>query len=553
MNREISFKKTIRSLKAKAKQGNFYSALQLSDYFKEGKFVDKDEAQSEAYLHKAFDIFKNQNLKVTELNIENFRLFDSLKLRNFDDNLNVFIGNNGAGKTTILDAIDLSLSWLSISINKNGGSGDFIELEDINIFNSSIYSTVTTNIKFNSQLSADIELSKSKDGRVKTRSKYSDIKKVGSFYKIANEYDKSFNLPLLSYYNVMRSYDVNPKDIKSTDIYSSTNTDKFDAYHKSLTGKTDFSSFFKWYKNIDDILSKRKANSDNVVAKGTLEINDDLLAKLSEMIHLGKDSLSIEDFAQLASQKSDEETDHTDASSASTSELLKVRELVNKVISNFMEGYSDIRVQVEPYLDLVIRKHNSSISVMKLSQGEKTLLALVLDIARRLIILNPSRENPLHGNGIVLIDEFDLHLHPKWQRELANKLVENFPNCQFFLTTHSPLVLSEVDPKHVFILEESNESVALVRPKQTFGLDSSDVLDMLMTPQDREQLSQSQFVFEKLEEISNLIDEETTTSLAHAHKLIDELEIQTKGSTPEIIKMRVRLKAAYEWCEDEED
>lgn len=86
---------------------------------------------------------------------------------------------------------------------------------------------------------------------------------------------------------------------------------------------------------------------------------------------------------------------------------------------------------------MTVIKNGSEISIFNLSQGEKTLIALVSDIARRLVILNPSLENPLNGYGIVLIDEIDLHLHPKWQQTIVQKLENTFPNIQFILSTHS--------------------------------------------------------------------------------------------------------------------
>ncbi|MPX98373.1 ATPase, partial [Salinivibrio sp. VYel6] len=210
--------------------------------------------------------------------------------------------------------------------------------------------------------------------------------------------------------------------------------------------------------------------------------------------------------------------------------LYRHRELINKVIKNFMGNYSDIEVQLEPMIDLVIKKNNRKISVMQLSQGEKTLLALILDISRRLIILNPSLENPLRGQGIVLIDEFDLHLHPKWQRVVANKLVETFPNCQFFLTTHSPLVIGEVDPKHIFIFSENSESkLVLLRPKQSYGLTSNQVLNELMNDESTPQLGRAQKVENRIQDIFELIEEEDKKSLVLAQSKIEELEKDLHG------------------------
>lgn len=251
MNKEFSHEKSIRALEKNAKNGNFHSALELSSNYEKGRFVDKDIENSEKYKKLAYDIFKKQNLKLKKIKINNFRLFNEISINDFDDNLNIFIGNNGAGKTTILDAIELSLSWLSISINKNGGSGGYIEESDINFYTSIPFSTVTSFIEINSKVKASLELSQSKSGIVKTKNKLHEFKSVGDFYKTANNFDENFNMPLLSYYNIMRSYDVNPKDFKGLDDLSvDSMSDKFDGYQKSLTGKTDFRAFIKWYKKL---------------------------------------------------------------------------------------------------------------------------------------------------------------------------------------------------------------------------------------------------------------------------------------------------------------
>ena len=81
-----------------------------------------------------------------------------------------------------------------------------------------------------------------------------------------------------------------------------------------------------------------------------------------------------------------------------------------------------------------------------MSDGYRITIALVADIAARLAEANPSAEssgldNPLNANGIVMIDEIDLHLHPKLQREILRRLTKIFPNVQFVVSTHSPNVV----------------------------------------------------------------------------------------------------------------
>jgi len=87
------------------------------------------------------------------------------------------------------------------------------------------------------------------------------------------------------------------------------------------------------------------------------------------------------------------------------------------------------------------------------SQGEKSLMALVGDIARRLAMMNPGLENPLHGEGIVLIDEIDLHLHPQWQRGIIQRLRDTFPKCQFLLATHSPIAHCVAKEVRCYVLD----------------------------------------------------------------------------------------------------
>ncbi|EGQ9799178.1 AAA family ATPase, partial [Vibrio parahaemolyticus] len=150
--------RSIRSLKQKAKKGNIYSALQLKDYYESGKFVEKNLSEAENYKKLAYDFFKEQKVELSRLDLVNFRAFELASFENLDSNLNIFIGNNGSGKTTILDAIHLSLSWLSISINKNGGNGDQVEKDDINIYNKAHYSSVSSTISLNNNIKASIEL-----------------------------------------------------------------------------------------------------------------------------------------------------------------------------------------------------------------------------------------------------------------------------------------------------------------------------------------------------------------------------------------------------------
>jgi predicted ATP-binding protein involved in virulence len=89
------------------------------------------------------------------------------------------------------------------------------------------------------------------------------------------------------------------------------------------------------------------------------------------------------------------------------------------------------------------------------------MLAMVMDLARRMAQANPRLEDPLQSEAIVLIDEVDLHLHASWQQTILPDLLRVFPNAQFIVTTHSPQVLTTVEPEQIQILDWQNNQPSL--------------------------------------------------------------------------------------------
>lgn len=118
-------------------------------------------------------------------------------------------------------------------------------------------------------------------------------------------------------------------------------------------------------------------------------------------------------------------------------------EAVREALRETFPGYGELIVQRSPRAFLM-NKGNQKFHFEHLSDGEKCYITLVADIARRLAMANPNAEHPLEGKGVILIDEVDLHLHPTWQSEVITRLRNTFPGCQFFITTHSPFVVSNV-------------------------------------------------------------------------------------------------------------
>jgi predicted ATP-binding protein involved in virulence len=125
---------------------------------------------------------------------------------------------------------------------------------------------------------------------------------------------------------------------------------------------------------------------------------------------------------------------------------------IAEALSVFLGGFRNLRVQQSP-LRLLVDKNGYTFDLTQLSDGERSFLALICDLVRRLTLANPELPNPLLGAGVALIDELELHLHPKWQREVRDKLIATFPNIQFITTTHSPFIIQSMKPGELINLD----------------------------------------------------------------------------------------------------
>ena len=173
-------------------------------------------------------------------------------------------------------------------------------------------------------------------------------------------------------------------------------------------------------------------------------------------------------------------------------EVLKIREsadysdpaltCVRKVIETMIGNVKDLQIKRSP-VRMVVNKEGKEIRVDMLSDGEKCTLALLGDLTRRLVLANPCADNPLEGKGIVLIDEIELHMHPSWQRRILHVLKEVFPNIQFIITTHSPLVLGEAGDDYDIISLKTDDDgfgYALTEINRMDGFDSNLILEEYM-------------------------------------------------------------------------
>lgn len=418
-------------------------------------------------------------------------------------NVTVFIGNNGAGKTSILKALATSLSWFVARLRSEKGSG----------------SPIPEGVILNGHASAKIELilvdergqsanpdaqdeghsyqwSLARTEKGKKTSYSSDLvdaTRLADLYRDFLTRNDKASLPLIAFYPVERVVLDVPLKIKERHSFL-----QLDGYDNALNQGVDFRRFFEWFREREDVENESGLAQD-VLDKvlQTLGNNPEIWQKLNSLMASSRDR-------QLTA--------------------------VRTAIANFMPGFSNLRVRRKPRLHMSIDKDGQTLNVLQLSQGEKSLMALVGDIARRLAMMNPGLENPLRGDGVVLIDEVDMHLHPTWQRTIIKRLTDTFPNCQFILTTHSALVIS--DCKDVLVYALDNGEITQV-PSQ-YGQDANTVLLDVMNTDIRNAAVNSQ-----INDLRDLIED---GKLDAAQALLEKLDADLPIQNMELAKARLLLR-----------
>ena len=194
--------------------------------------------------------------------------------------------------------------------------------------------------------------------------------------------------------------------------------------------------------------------------------------------------------------------------------------------ARFLPGCTDLSAGSEKGQSLIVTKGDLELDIRQLSDGERGVLGVALDLARRLSQANPESKDPLiSGRAVVLIDEIDLHLHPGWQRKIVHKLESAFPLCQFIATTHSPQVVGEVPRDRVQLL--STDGVAA--PSVAKGADSNWLLEHVM-----DAASESPQSAALIEEVENSLVE---GDLIGARTALRSLRQLIKGETGETARL----------------
>ncbi len=418
-------------------------------------------------------------MNITKLELTHFRGAQALRL-DFHERLNVFVGVNGAGKSSVLDAAAILLSWMINRIKHASASGRPISESDIQNGES------TANIKVTCKMQGRYfgwNLAKTRKGHNKrgVASVLVTLSEIAKQWQSEiSEHDEKVNLPLMAYYPVNRAVLDIPLRIREKHRFG-----LLAAYDEALSGGASFRQFFEWFREREDLENEIRRDRQTLFQKINAPFPDPQL------------------------------------------------ETVRQALEQLMPDFKNLTVRRNP-LRMEVEKKGKRLSVNQLSDGEKCLMAMVGDLARRMAIASPVRNNPLEGEGIVLIDEIDLHLHPKWQRMIIPKLTNIFPKCQFIVSTHSPHVLTHVQPESIYLLKETEEGIVSTQPAESYGKTTDRILEDLMGLE----TTRPDPVSERLDMLYQEIEK---GQLSEARKIIKEMKNKI-GEDPELVKAGVLIK-----------
>lgn len=413
---------------------------------------------------------------ISSLYIENFKLFKKKKLY-FNDQFTLIIGNNGIGKTSILEALAIGLGGFLAGFDgvqtrnilydeirrewDKPGDATITKEPQLPVIIECEGTIVDKNFKWRRTKNSI----HGKTTRSEARELIFTAKKMQN--AIVKEKDHSIILPVISYQSAGRLF--SQKKNKWVDPFKRDEMSRFIGYTDCLEAESNIKLFVNWLRRMTTIqLQKRK--------------------KIGEL----------------------------DA----------VLNAVEVFMRGLVEGQEEVSIEYDfEEEEVMVELGEQRIPLRMMSSGYRSVIGMVADISYRMAILNPQlRENAIKETpGVIVIDELDLHLHPKWQWKIVQDLKRTFPKVQFIATTHAPIIISSCSDIEIINLHGDDESSESVKETNPYGWQVEDILTDIMNT-----YSRSPEIQKEINELENLF------SLKALGKLSEEQLLQLKMKSREI-------------------
>ncbi len=337
-------------------------------------------------------------MKIHKLRLQNLRGFVDQTFE-FSDQINILIGDNGTGKTTILDALAYVLDQFALNLSRENPSIPIFNYPRLVRLKKGQTITLERQYPIRVESEGDINQTPWQETFI-WDSKHGGWIPAHSLPKISSQLakdiqaGKDITLPLIAYYSAGRLW--GQKQEQDQNSQWGELGSRLDGYKGCLNPASNEAPLIAWLKGQEAIALQQGQPHGIFTA-------------------------------------------------------------VKEAIANCMELWDKVRYDfVEDDLLATSLDETQTLPFRALSDGQRNMLATVADIAHRAAILNPQLEADAVKltPGIVLIDEIDLHLHPKWQRRVVDDLRSTFPQVQFIATTHSPYIIQSLQDGELIDLNQ---------------------------------------------------------------------------------------------------
>ncbi len=379
-----------------------------------------------------------------KVHLQNYKAIEELDI-DLKPGVNLLIGDNGAGKTSVLEGIAVALGGMFVNVA--GVSTKNIIKDDVRMVIKPIGDSSTAIKYFEPALAGcmlhvtdeqDFAWNRIKEEVSAKHTKIDDKRVCVWMKKLTNDLDSI--LPLVSFQSAARAWRVKRGDF-GTELKKKLD-DRRCGYIGCLDSSMDVKSIQQWCIKQELMMSN----------KGTV----------------------------------------------------REYEMFKNIVASFMKEINELDEIPSIYYssqfeELVYKDDKTEIPISKLSAGYQSLLWMIMDLAYRVCLLNPELESREQVTGIVLIDEIDLHLHPKWQWNVIEALRKTFAGVQFIIATHSPIVISAAKEANLILLDDAGEVNYL---PDCYGYEVEDVLRYR-----QESVSRPKKVKSLVDEIENAIED----------------------------------------------